>query len=90
MQTHRDARERPLYLIVQLQNGDWRDETSRLWNAKAKYSMADVEVAPYEPWRPDLVTAHLCASDAIIERAADSELEEPAQAHELPRVVDAA
>ena len=24
----------------------------------------------YEPWRPDLVTAHLCASEAIIERAA--------------------
>jgi ubiquinone/menaquinone biosynthesis C-methylase UbiE len=31
---------------------------------------ADVESAPYEPWEPDLVTAHLCASDAIIERAA--------------------
>jgi predicted TPR repeat methyltransferase len=29
-----------------------------------------VEAATYEGWRPDLITAHLCASDAIIERAA--------------------
>jgi SAM-dependent methyltransferase len=35
-----------------------------------EFHEADVEVDPYEPWRPDLVTAHLCASDAIIERAA--------------------
>ena len=32
--------------------------------------MADVEADEYDPWRPDVVTAHLCASDAIIERAA--------------------
>lgn len=35
-----------------------------------EFHEADVEAEPYEPWRPDLVTAHLCASDAIIERAA--------------------
>ena len=38
--------------------------------ANVDFHEADVELAPYEPWRPDLVTAHLCASDAIIERAA--------------------
>jgi len=35
-----------------------------------EFHVADVEVEPYAAWRPDLVTAHLCASDAIIERAA--------------------
>jgi SAM-dependent methyltransferase len=35
-----------------------------------EFHEADVEADWYEPWRPDLVTAHLCASDAIIERAA--------------------
>ena len=38
--------------------------------ANVEFHEADVEAEPYEPWRPDLVTAHLCASDAIIERAA--------------------
>jgi SAM-dependent methyltransferase len=38
--------------------------------ANVEFHEADVEAAPYEPWRPDLVTAHLCASEAIIERAA--------------------
>jgi len=38
--------------------------------ANVEFHQADVEAAPYEPWRPDLVTAHLCASEAIIERAA--------------------
>jgi SAM-dependent methyltransferase len=37
-----------------------------------EFHEADVEADPYEPWRPDLVTAHLCASDAIIERAAQA------------------
>ena len=35
-----------------------------------EFHVADVEAAGYEAWRPDVVTAHLCASDAIIERAA--------------------
>jgi SAM-dependent methyltransferase len=30
----------------------------------------DVEREGYGAWRPDLITAHLCASDAIIERSA--------------------
>jgi len=38
--------------------------------ANVEFHEADVEVDFYERWRPDLVTAHLCASDAIIERAA--------------------
>ena len=38
--------------------------------ANVEFHEANVEAAPYEPWRPDLVTAHLCASEAIIERAA--------------------
>jgi SAM-dependent methyltransferase len=38
--------------------------------ANVEFHQADVEATPYEPWRPDLVTAHLCASEAIIERAA--------------------
>jgi SAM-dependent methyltransferase len=38
--------------------------------ANVEFHEADVEAVPYEPWRPDLVTAHLCASEAIIERAA--------------------
>jgi predicted TPR repeat methyltransferase len=35
----------------------------------AQFHVADVEADEYGAWRPDLVTAHLCASDAIIERA---------------------
>jgi SAM-dependent methyltransferase len=38
--------------------------------ANVEFHEADVETGSYEAWRPDLVTAHLCASDAIIERAA--------------------
>jgi SAM-dependent methyltransferase len=36
----------------------------------AEFHEADVERDAYTAWAPDLVTAHLCASDAIIERAA--------------------
>ena len=38
--------------------------------ANSEFHEADVETTEYTPWTPDLVTAHLCASDAIIERAA--------------------
>ncbi|MEX2220817.1 MAG: methyltransferase domain-containing protein [Candidatus Rokuibacteriota bacterium] len=38
--------------------------------ANVEFHEADVEAVSYERWKPDLVTAHLCASDAIIERAA--------------------
>jgi len=38
--------------------------------ANVEFHTADVEREEYERWRPELVTAHLCASDAIIERSA--------------------
>jgi ferredoxin len=34
-----------------------------------EFHEADVEREEYDRWQPDLVTAHLCASDAIVERA---------------------
>jgi SAM-dependent methyltransferases related to tRNA (uracil-5-)-methyltransferase len=34
-----------------------------------EFHEADVEREEYARWRPDLVTAYLCASDAIVERA---------------------
>jgi SAM-dependent methyltransferase len=34
-----------------------------------EFHEADVEREEYGRWQPDLITAHLCASDAIIERA---------------------
>ena len=40
--------------------------------ANTEFHEADVEAAPYTPWQPDLVTAHLCASEAIVERAAEA------------------
>jgi SAM-dependent methyltransferase len=40
--------------------------------SNVEFHEADVEADSYEPWRPDLITAHLCASDAIIDRAAQA------------------
>ena len=37
--------------------------------SSTEFHEADVEREEYDRWRPDLVTAYLCASDAIIERA---------------------
>ncbi len=37
--------------------------------SNVEFHEADVEQDKYEPWRPGMVTAHLCASDAIVERA---------------------
>jgi len=37
--------------------------------SNVEFHEADVEREEYERWQPDLVTAHLCVSDAIIERA---------------------
>jgi SAM-dependent methyltransferase len=51
-----------------LQEARRRAEAAGLVNIE--FHEADVERDSYEPWRPDLVTAHLCASDAIVERAA--------------------
>ena len=35
-----------------------------------EFHEADVDREEYDRWAPDLITAHLCASDAIIERSA--------------------
>lgn len=37
--------------------------------ARVEFQEADVETAEYGRWAPDVVTAHLCASGAIIDRA---------------------
>jgi SAM-dependent methyltransferase len=37
--------------------------------ANVEFVVADAEAGEYTDWRPDLVTAHLCMSDAIVERA---------------------
>jgi SAM-dependent methyltransferase len=37
--------------------------------ANAEFQVADVEKGEYHPWAPGLITAHLCASEAIIERS---------------------
>ena len=37
--------------------------------ANVEFHEADVEREEYDRWRPELITAHLCASDAVIERA---------------------
>jgi len=37
--------------------------------SNVEFHEADVEREEYDCWQPDLVTAYLCASDAIIERA---------------------
>jgi len=37
--------------------------------ANAEFHVADVEKGEYHPWAPGLITAHLCASEAIIERS---------------------
>ena len=34
-----------------------------------EHHVADVEREEYDRWAPELITAHLCASDAIVERA---------------------
>jgi SAM-dependent methyltransferase len=37
--------------------------------SNVEFHEADVEREEYDRWQPDFITAHLCASDAIIERA---------------------
>lgn len=37
--------------------------------ANVEFHESDVEAEEYGRWQPDLITAHLCASDAIVERA---------------------
>ena len=47
-----------------------RERAAQAGLTHVEFHVADVEKEDYGPWRPDLVTAHLCASDAIMERAA--------------------
>lgn len=47
-----------------------RERAARQGITNAEFHEADVERDEYTAWTPDLVTAHLCASDAIIDRAA--------------------
>jgi SAM-dependent methyltransferase len=42
-------------------------DEARLTNVE--FHEADVDREEYTRWQPDLITAHLCASDAIVERA---------------------
>jgi SAM-dependent methyltransferase len=46
-----------------------RERAAAAGFANAEFHEADVEREEYVRWTPDLVTAHLCASDAIVERA---------------------
>ena len=50
--------------------GEARRRAAAAGLTNLEFDVADVESVTYEGWRPELVTAHLCASDAIIERAA--------------------
>lgn len=50
-----------------IRDGRARVEAERLHNVELHE--ADVEREEYGRWAPDLITAHLCASDAIVERA---------------------
>lgn len=46
-----------------------RERAARAGLTNVEFRQADVEHEEYGHWAPDLITAHLCASDAIIERA---------------------
>jgi ubiquinone/menaquinone biosynthesis C-methylase UbiE len=46
-----------------------RRRAERAGLANAEFHVGDVETEEYHAWAPGLITAHLCASDAIIERA---------------------
>jgi SAM-dependent methyltransferase len=47
-----------------------RGRAAREGIRNTEFHEADVEGEEYQRWAPDLVTAHLCVSDAIVERAA--------------------
>ena len=49
--------------------GDARRAAERAGLGNAEFVVGDVEAEEYGGWRPDLVVAHLCMSDAIIARA---------------------
>jgi len=47
-----------------------RDRGAPLGLDNVEFHEVDVEREEYDRWAPDLITAHLCASDAIVERSA--------------------
>ena len=47
-----------------------RERAAAAGIANVEFHEADVERDEYAVWTPEVVTAHLCASDAIVERAA--------------------
>jgi ubiquinone/menaquinone biosynthesis C-methylase UbiE len=47
-----------------------RDRAAAASLGSTEFHEADVDRIDYNRWAPDLVTAHLCASDAIVERSA--------------------
>jgi len=49
--------------------GEARGLASAAGIGNLEFHEADVEREEYTPWQPELVTAYLCASDAIVERA---------------------
>jgi tRNA A58 N-methylase Trm61 len=52
---------------VLIEDARVRARTAGLDNAE--FHQVDVDREEYRQWMPDLITAHLCASDAIIERS---------------------
>jgi SAM-dependent methyltransferase len=48
---------------------DAREQAAAGRFVNAEFHEVDVDRAEYAPFAPDIVTAHLCASDAVIERA---------------------
>lgn len=48
---------------------DARERAAAAGLANTEFLEVDVERAEYTPFAPDIVTAHLCASDAVVERA---------------------
>jgi SAM-dependent methyltransferase len=46
-----------------------RKRAAALRLANAEFHVADVETEEYGPWAPDMVVAHLCVSDRMIETA---------------------
>jgi len=48
---------------------DARERAAGAGLANTEFHEVDVERAEYTPFAPDIVTAHLCASDAVVERA---------------------
>ena len=49
--------------------GEARRQVTRARLGNAEFVVGDVEADEYGAWRPDLVVAHLCMSDAIMARA---------------------